>query len=178
MKRTTVFADRISTPLGDVWTVADESGALLQLDFDGGRYAPENEADFEQRYASEGCRLEWRPAALKPLARALQSYFGGELRRFDLATDPRGSEFQRRVWKELARIPYGSMVSYAQLAERIGRPGAARAVGRANATNPVAVVVPCHRVVGADGSLTGYAGGIERKRALLELEGALVPSGV
>ena len=83
---------------------------------------------------------------------------------------PRGTEFQKRVWSELVRVPYGETVSYAELAKRAGSPGAARAVGRANATNPIAIVVPCHRVIGADGSLTGYAYGVELKRGLLDLE--------
>ena len=83
---------------------------------------------------------------------------------------PAGTDFQLRVWQELQRIPYGESVSYGELAARIGRPGAARAVGLANGRNPIAVIVPCHRVIGADGSLTGFGGGIERKRALLELE--------
>jgi methylated-DNA-[protein]-cysteine S-methyltransferase len=88
-----------------------------------------------------------------------------------------GTPFQRRVWEELRTIPRGSTVTYGELASRIGRPGAARAVGAAVARNPVSIVVPCHRVVGADGSLTGYAGGVERKRAILEIEGALVGRG-
>ncbi len=83
---------------------------------------------------------------------------------------PAGTEFQKRVWAELTRIPYGETISYAELAKRVGSEGAARAVGRANATNPIAVVVPCHRVIGADGSLTGYAYGVEMKRSLLEFE--------
>jgi methylated-DNA-[protein]-cysteine S-methyltransferase len=85
---------------------------------------------------------------------------------------PRGTAFQRRVWDELVRIPYGETLSYHQLATRVGNPAATRAVARANATNPIAIVVPCHRVIGADGSLTGYGGGLDRKRLLLELEGA------
>lgn len=88
-----------------------------------------------------------------------------------------GTPFQRRVWEELRTIPRGSTVTYGELASRIGRPGAARAVGAAVARNPVSIVVPCHRVVGGDGSLTGYAGGVERKRAILEIEGALVARG-
>jgi methylated-DNA-[protein]-cysteine S-methyltransferase len=83
---------------------------------------------------------------------------------------PAGTEFQKRVWAELVRIPYGETVSYAELAKRVGSPGGARAVGRANATNPIAIIVPCHRVIGADGSLTGYAYGEEMKRSLLDLE--------
>ena len=100
----------------------------------------------------------------------LERYFASVLTEFDLPLAPDGTPFQLRVWDELRRIPYGESVSYGELARRIGRPGDARAVGLANGRNPIAVVVPCHRVIGADGSLTGFGGGIERKRALLELE--------
>ena len=104
----------------------------------------------------------------------LAAYFAGELVEFDLALGPRGTAFQRRVWESLIEIPYGETISYAQLAVRIGEPRAIRAVGAANGRNPLPIVVPCHRVIGADGSLTGYAGGLGRKRLLLELEGSLV----
>jgi methylated-DNA-[protein]-cysteine S-methyltransferase len=108
--------------------------------------------------------------SLAATAIQLEQYFAGERTDFELDLDLRGTEFERRVWDEVRAIPYGSTASYAEIAARIGRPGACRAVGRANARNPIAVVIPCHRVVGSDGSLTGYAGGIEMKRALLELE--------
>jgi methylated-DNA-[protein]-cysteine S-methyltransferase len=101
---------------------------------------------------------------------ALARWFAGELRTFDLALAPAGTPFQQRVWAELVRIPYGTTISYAELARRIGAPQAVRAVGRANGANPIPIVVPCHRVIGADGTLTGYAGGLEKKRALLALE--------
>jgi methylated-DNA-[protein]-cysteine S-methyltransferase len=100
----------------------------------------------------------------------LEQYFAGERTDFDLELDPVGTPFERRVWDELRTIPYGETASYAEIARRIGRPSACRAVGRANGRNPIAVVVPCHRVIGSDGSLTGYAGGVEMKRALLDLE--------
>ncbi len=100
----------------------------------------------------------------------LEAYFAGELTAFDLPLAPEGSQFQQRVWSALRDIPYGQTESYGTIAERIGRPGAARAVGRANSQNPIAIVVPCHRVIGATGQLTGYAGGMERKRALLDHE--------
>ena len=103
--------------------------------------------------------------------RQLQSYFDGELRDFDLPLAPVGTEFRRRVWAALVEIPYGATTSYGVVARRLGlAPGASRAVGTANGANPIPIVVPCHRVVGADGSLTGYAGGLERKRLLLDLE--------
>jgi len=106
------------------------------------------------------------------VARQLDEYFAGRRREFDVPVRVDGSPFERRVWREVRAIPYGQTASYGEIARRIGRPGAARAVGLANARNPVCVVVPCHRVVGADGALTGYSGGLERKRALLTLEGA------
>src|SRR3954469_23387334 len=113
-------------------------------------------------------------ASLSAAAIQLEQYFAGERTSFSLELALDGTEFERLVWDEVRAIPYGSTASYAEIAARIGRPGACRAVGRANALNPIAVVVPCHRVVGSDGSLTGYAGGIEMKRALLELEARVV----
>jgi methylated-DNA-[protein]-cysteine S-methyltransferase len=103
-------------------------------------------------------------------AAQLREYFAGERTAFDLELAPAGTPFQRRVWDELLRVPYGETTTYTELAERIGRPGAARAVGHANAHNPVSILVRCHRVIGSAGALTGYAGGLERKRALLALE--------
>ena len=107
--------------------------------------------------------------------RQLQEYFEGTRRSFDLRLAPEGTAFQRRVWEELRRIPYGETISYRELAGRIGQPTAMRAVGLANGRNPIAVVVPCHRVIGADGSLTGYGGGLDRKRYLLGLERGQTP---
>jgi methylated-DNA-[protein]-cysteine S-methyltransferase len=100
----------------------------------------------------------------------LRAYFQGNLTEFDLPLSVSGTAFQKRVWQELCRIPFGTTISYGEQARRIGQPAAVRAVGRANGQNPIAIVIPCHRVIGADGSLTGFGGGIERKRALLELE--------
>lgn len=127
---------------------------------------------------------EWRPDPREdrrpdpdpgrgPLAaavRQLDAYFAGELREFDLPLAPRGTDFQRRVWRELPRIPHGATVTYAELARSVGRPTAWRAVGAANGRNPLPIVLPCHRVVGSDGRLTGYAGGLDAKRFLLDLE--------
>jgi methylated-DNA-[protein]-cysteine S-methyltransferase len=104
----------------------------------------------------------------------LMEYFDGRRSAFDVPLAMRGSDFERRVWNALLEIPYGESTSYGEIARRVGEPGAARAVGVANARNPIAVIVPCHRVIGADGSLTGYGGGLARKRFLLDLEaGAL-----
>jgi methylated-DNA-[protein]-cysteine S-methyltransferase len=100
----------------------------------------------------------------------LAEYFAGQRREFDVPLKLAGTPFQRRVWQELGRIPYGATISYAQLAQRIGKPTASRAVGHANGRNPISILVPCHRVVGADGRLTGYAGGVDKKRWLLNWE--------
>jgi methylated-DNA-[protein]-cysteine S-methyltransferase len=117
-------------------------------------------------------------AALDDAAEQLESYFAGELTRFDLMLDLEGTDFQRRCWLALATIPYGQTVSYGEQARRLGLgPDAARAVGAANGQNPLPLVLPCHRVIGADGSLTGFGGGLQIKRFLLEHEGALLPLG-
>ena len=115
---------------------------------------------------------EWQPSVreLRPVVEQLDAYFCGTLTRFEIPLDPRGSEFQVAVWKELGRIPYGETRSYGDVARAIGEPKSARAVGLANNQNPIAIVVPCHRVIGADGNLTGYGGGLPRKRWLLEHE--------
>ena len=109
---------------------------------------------------------------LEPHVRALESYFAGSLREFDLPLDPQGTVFQRRMWGFLRSIPYGSTISYGELAESIGKPRAARAVGYANSRNPIPILIPCRRVIGSDRSLTGYAGGLDRKQWLLKHEGA------
>ena len=104
------------------------------------------------------------------MKRQLEEYFAGERTTFDVPLAPEGAPFEREVWRALEEIPYGETVSYGEIARRVGQPTAARAVGTANGRNPIAVIVPCHRVIGANGSLTGYGGGLERKRLLLELE--------
>jgi len=165
-------AARIPSPFGDLFAVVDDEGALLRLDFVGGKERAGAEGELEARLRAEGFDLRWSRERLAAVAEALRAYFAGETRSFDLPVAPSGTPFQKRVWRELARIPYGETVTYGELARRVGRPGAARAVGRANATNPISLVLPCHRVVGSNGTLTGYAGGLERKRALLAHEGA------
>jgi methylated-DNA-[protein]-cysteine S-methyltransferase len=119
--------------------------------------------------------IERDDAALAPFVAQLQAYFAGKLTAFELPIHLRGTEFQRRVWASLQEIPYGETISYGELARWVGNPKASRAVGLANGRNPVAIVVPCHRVIGADGSLTGYGGGLERKVWLLEHEGSWAP---
>lgn len=155
---TRLFTDVLATPLGNVVVAVDERGALVAVDLD------------ESGPLSRRTDVERAPARAAHVRRAMEGYFAGELRTFDLPLAAGGTEFQERVWAELRRIPYGETISYGELARRLGNPKAVRAVGRANGRNPIAIVVPCHRVIGSDGSLTGYAGGIERKRFLLELE--------
>ena len=113
---------------------------------------------------------EGGPASINEAARQLEAYFSGDLRNFDLSLTPEGTPFQLEVWRELERIPYGDTISYGELAARLGRPKASRAVGAANGSNPLPIVIPCHRVIGSNGKLTGYGGGVDIKRALLDLE--------
>ncbi|MBV9798422.1 MAG: methylated-DNA--[protein]-cysteine S-methyltransferase [Solirubrobacterales bacterium] len=119
----------------------------------------------------------WEPGArpFADVAVQLDEYFAGARKAFDVPLELEGNPFEVQVWRELRRVPYGETISYGELARRVGDPGAARAVGLANARNPIAVIVPCHRVIGADGSLTGYGGGLERKRLLLDLESGVLP---
>jgi len=126
------------------------------------------------RHARNGVAADWvaDPARLAPARTQLGEYFAGTRRSFDLPLDLAGTPFQQSVWQALCAIPYGQTISYGELARRIGKPAAVRAVGLANGRNPVSIIVPCHRVIGADGSLTGYGGGLPNKRILLALEGA------
>lgn len=151
---------RIATPMGTLLATA-AGGALTGLYYEGGRHAPA---------VSPGWIEEPGAAPLDDCARQLAEYFEGRRRRFELALAPRGTPFQERVWREIARIPFGETIAYAELARRAGAPGSARAAGAATGRNPLSIVVPCHRVVAGTGDLTGYAGGIERKRRLLALE--------
>jgi methylated-DNA-[protein]-cysteine S-methyltransferase len=145
--------------------VTVENGALVRLDL----FRATADA-----LAAVPAGAERRPAQppLPEVRRQLAEYFAGERRAFALPVAPEGTDFERRVWQALAAIPYGETRSYRDVAGAIGRPTACRAVGRANGRNPIAVVIPCHRVIGSDGSLTGYGGGLDLKRFLLELEGA------
>jgi methylated-DNA-[protein]-cysteine S-methyltransferase len=158
----------IDTPIGKLLLVADHSGNLRSAGW------IEDEADvlhqLRTHYGADGFELE---SSHNPhgLSDALRNYFAGELNAIDrIAVETGGTPFQREVWRELRKIPCGTTISYAKLAQRVGRPNAVRAVGLANGSNPVPIVVPCHRVIGSDGSLTGYGGGIERKRWLLQHE--------
>lgn len=151
----------IDTPVGPVLLTGDETG-LTEIRFLGSEEPP----------AAAGGSNGAGAAVVAEAARQLRAYFAGERRTFDLPLAPAGTPFQLAVWRALADIPYGRTESYGELARRIGRPNAVRAVGAANGANPLPIVVPCHRVIGADGSLTGYGGGLPIKQALLELEGA------
>jgi methylated-DNA-[protein]-cysteine S-methyltransferase len=149
----------VTTPIGTLGLVASERG-LVRV-----------------RWSANGMADERSPL-LDEAAAQLEAYFAGELTEFDLPLDLDGTEFQNRCWLALATIPYGQTVSYGEQARRLGLgPDAARAVGAANGQNPLPLVLPCHRVIGADGSLTGFGGGLHVKRFLLELEGALLPLG-
>ena len=128
--------------------------------------------EFDRRPVPEGQRNDGNPMLLEA-ARQLRAYFAGQLREFQLPLDIEGTGFQKRVWGQVAAIPYGETRSYLQIAQALGSPGAVRAVGAANGANPVPIVVPCHRVIGAKGKLVGYGGGLGVKKRLLELEGAL-----
>ena len=155
----------IGTPLGPMYAFASERG-LRALIFEGSDPAANGVL---------GEVLEGRGSeVLRACSEQLAAYFCGALRRFDLPLDPVGTDFQRQIWAALQQIPYGQTWSYAQQAASIGRPSAVRAIGAANGRNPLTIVVPCHRVIGRGGALTGFAGGLDRKRALLELEGARV----
>lgn len=155
MPRTHIAFD---TPLGPL-TLVDEDGALCGVFFDDQRHAPPPAAFGDAD-----------PGGFAAAIEQFGAYFAGDLKTFDLPLAPNGSEFQLRVWAALRDIPYGETRTYGEIAAAIGSPKASRAVGLANGRNPIGIVVPCHRVIGADGSLTGYGGGIERKRALLDLE--------
>jgi methylated-DNA-[protein]-cysteine S-methyltransferase len=154
--------DEIDSPVGPLLVAADEAGLRL-IHFQAGP---------ERRKPDPSWPRD--PEPFRALAKQLREYFRRERRSFDLPLAPRGTEFQLATWRALATIPYGETISYAELARRVGRPAASRAVGAANGANPLPIVVPCHRVIGKDGSLTGFGGGLDTKRALLELEGALI----
>ena len=156
----TIYYDFLSTPLGTMLLASDGDG-LSGAWFEGQRYEPTRGTSWQ------------RQPNLPILVRAgveLGEYFAGTRTKFTLSLSPAGTAFQREVWSAIAAIPYGETAAYRDLASRIGRPASIRAAGAATGRNPLSIIVPCHRVVGADGGLTGYAGGLDRKRALLALE--------
>lgn len=149
----------VASPVGALRLVATTT-ALVAVGFSDERAAPRSV----------------RHPVLQQAERELSEYFAGKRRRFDVPLSPRGTPFQTQVWRALRAIPYGETTSYSALARDVGRPGAARAVGTANGSNPLAIIVPCHRVIAADGTLAGYAGGLRPKRWLLEHEARVVGS--
>ena len=159
MIRYTTFA----TPLGTMLAAANEDG-LTRVDFIDSKY---------MRPVDSQWREDARYAPLAACATQLAEYFADQRKVFDLPLSPHGTPFQERVWQEIARVPFGETITYSTLAQRAGSPSSSRAAGAATGRNPIAIIVPCHRIVGADGSLTGYAGGLHRKTHLLELEGVL-----
>jgi len=153
-----MFYAHLASPVGPLLLVAD-GGGLREVRF----------------IAIEGAAIpahDWQhdPSALGDPIRQLSAYFAGKLETFDLHLAPEGTPFQKKVWNELCRIPYGETISYGELARRIGNPKASRAVGLANGSNPIPIVIPCHRVLGSNGKLTGYGGGLSIKEKLLALE--------
>ncbi|MEZ0052550.1 methylated-DNA-[protein]-cysteine S-methyltransferase [Mycobacterium sp. MAA66] len=153
----TLQARTTDSPVGTI-TLVGRDGRLRHLRMDDQTYEPSHDG------------WERDDHAFQDIVDQLSAYFAGELMEFDVELDMIGTEFQRRVWQALLTIPYGETRSYGQIATQVGSPGASRAVGLANGHNPVGIIVPCHRVIGANGSLTGYGGGLHRKHALLELE--------
>jgi methylated-DNA-[protein]-cysteine S-methyltransferase len=167
-----LLIDRIDTPIGEMVIIADREGNLRAVDWTD--HDPRAEDSLRLHYGKNGFTLT---PARNPggLSQAISNYFAGDLTAIDsLPTKTNGTDFQRQVWQALREIPLGTTTSYGELARRIGRPKAVRAVGLANGSNPVGVIVPCHRVIGSNGSLTGYGGGLNRKRWLLDHERAQV----
>lgn len=168
----TLLEDKIATPLGPLWVLCDETFHLRAVEWE--EHSERMNELLDIHYRKEGYT---RIPATNPggLSRKLLDYFEGDLAVIDtLPTATAGTPFQREVWKALREIPCGHVMHYGQLAERLGRIGAARSVGAANGSNPVSIVVPCHRVIGRNGTMTGYAGGVQRKEWLLRHEGYLL----
>jgi methylated-DNA-[protein]-cysteine S-methyltransferase len=162
-----IYYTYVDTPLQPL-LLTSNGRALTGLYMATQKYGPQIGADWT-------CRDNAQP--FEEARQQIAAYFAGTRQMFDLPLDPMGTDFQKQVWEELTRIPYGQTISYGELARRIGNPGASRAVGLANARNPISVLVPCHRVIGASGKLTGYSGGTERKNALLTYEASVLAHG-
>lgn len=160
-----MYYDVFSAFCGDI-LLASRGEALVLLDYQQGRKARTIGSDWR------------RDAALfRPVRAEVEAYLNGELREFSIEVAPEGTDFQRQVWRALRDIPYGQTASYAEIAARIGRPKSMRAVGAANGANPISLIIPCHRVIGSNGSLTGYAGGLAVKQRLLALEQEALAAG-
>jgi O-6-methylguanine DNA methyltransferase len=176
----TLHSTTVMSPAGALFLAASSKG-LVALEFDartpGQQSIRPNPRDLRREATRQGERakfaFEEAPDLLRPYAKQLDEYFSGQRRKFSFPLDLRGTDFQLACWHALLAIPYGETRSYADIARAVGKPSAFRAVGMANNRNPVAIVVPCHRVIASDGTLCGYGGGLDVKRKLLELEGAL-----
>ena len=156
------YYDTFESPQGDMLLLANDDG-LEGVFFDQQKHHPKRQPDWRQ---------DSQHKVLRQAKRELAEYFAGRRKRFQVALEPGGSPFQQSVWKAISTVAFGETITYAELADRAGHPGSARAAGAATGRNPIGIIVPCHRIMGSNGSLTGYAGGLNRKRALLELEGA------
>lgn len=156
-----LYFGHVETPFGAAAAAVDDAGGLVEFTFLNGVMA--------RHWAHEG-KAEHAPARLRDVARQIDEFFSRRRTVFTLPLNPPGTDFQKRVWRGLCAIPFGETLSYQALATRLGQPTATRAVGLANGRNPIALIVPCHRVIGKNGSLTGYGGGLELKRRLLDFE--------
>ena len=156
------YYDTFESPQGGMLLVANDEG-LAGVFFNRQKHHPKRQADWKQ---------DPHHPVLQQAKRELAAYFAGKRKRFEVALSPAGTPFQRAVWKAISTVRFGDTITYGELARRAGHAGSARAAGAATGRNPIGIIVPCHRILGANGSLTGYAGGIDRKRALLTLEGA------
>ena len=175
----TFYTTNVDSAIGPLFLAASACG-LVALEFDARlpgqqsiRPNPRHLRDESLREGKKGIAFEHSPRRLRPYASELEEYFAGKRREFTFPLDLRGTDFQLACWRALLAIPYGETRSYAAIARAVGKPNAFRAVGMANNRNPIAIVVPCHRVIASDGTLCGYGGGLDVKRKLLELEGAL-----
>lgn len=173
----TLHSVTIESPAGPLFLAASEKG-LVALEFDrrlpGQQTIRPNPRDLRaEKEDRDGVRFVESASTMKPYVRELEEYFAGHRRHFTFPLDLRGTDFQKACWHALLKIPYGETRTYADIARAVGKSNAFRAVGMANNRNPIAIVVPCHRVIASDGTLCGYGGGLDVKRKLLELEGAL-----
>ncbi|MGD0270338.1 MAG: methylated-DNA--[protein]-cysteine S-methyltransferase [Candidatus Sulfotelmatobacter sp.] len=170
----TLYCTTMDSPIGPLFLAASDRG-LVALEFDARSPGQQSirPSPRDLREEKRGFAFEESPRMLRPYVSELEEYFAGKRREFTFPLDLRGTDFQKACWQALLAIPYGETRTYADIARAVGKPTAFRAVGMANNRNPIAIVVPCHRVIASDGTLYGYGGGLDIKRKLLELEGAL-----
>lgn len=163
-----LYTRQFATPYGEMIVAVDANGVLIRLIF------PNGHAYWTEEISRRHYTVAHDPGCCDRVVQQLDEYFEGKRRTFDLPLAPQGTPFQKRVWAALQTIPYGTTINYRQLAEKIGNLAAIRAVGRANGSNPIPIIIPCHRVIGTDGTLTGFGGGLPLKAELLKLEGIRV----